>query len=328
MNIWETIADEGVFELMRLCGCEQKYMSGRASDFERFAELCRILPYLGENQEAADVTERIILALGGLVGRNNVCRENACTMWKMYNEKYTKTRPSENDRALYKRDEKLYKELFAEKVKNSDEKNKFKSCTLYLNRFISQAKSMGFSDILKNLESQEFSRVYVDLYDSGFESPNIYSAECVSKRINNGEKCNKYEYNLFLSQIICTLISQNKCRKIELYIDCNCNSTYAEKLVAYLSRYRLSARIFIVADPSRPPESISRVCRASTDVCRVTPKIFMGEEDPFDDTLEYAKRLARIYPLGYTLLADNGVPTAAEVDPWRCPEKPQAFKKP
>ena len=328
MNAWLAIADEGVFELMRLCGCEQKYISGGASDFERFAELCRILPYLGEDQGAIGVAERIISALGGRIGRNNVCGENACTLWKMYNEKYTEICLYENERTLYEYDEKSYKKLFVETIKNSDEKNKFKAYTLHLNSLISQAEGIGFSDILKCLKNQEISRVYADLYDGGFESPNIYAVKCVSKKIYNGEKCNEAEYNLFLSQIICTIISKNKCRKIELYIDCNGNCNYAEKLIAYLSRYRLSARIFIVADSSCPPESIARVCRASTDVCRVTPKIFVGDGDSFESTFEYAKRLARIYPLGYTLLADNGVPTAAEVDPWRCPENPQAFKKP
>ncbi|MBO5203285.1 MAG: hypothetical protein J6B72_01570 [Clostridia bacterium] len=326
MNIWLAIADAGVFELMRLCGCEQKYMSGRASDFERFAELCRILPYLGENQEAADVTERIILALGGLIGRNNVCRESACALWKIYNEKYTEICLYENERILSAYDEKLYNELFVEAIKNGDEKNKFKSCVLHLNSLMVQVEFEEFFDILKCLK-KEISRIYIDLYNGEFEPPNIYSAERVSKKIYNGEKCNNGENNLLLSQIICTLISQNKCRKMELYIDCNGNYTYAEKLIAYLSRYRLPARIFIAADLSCPPESVARVCRASTDICRATPKIFVGEGDSFDGTLEYAKRLARIYPLGYTLLADNGVPTSAEVGSWRCPENQQAFKK-
>ena len=49
-NVWEYICDDGVKEAMRLCGCEEKYISGNASDFEKFREWMATLTLFDNNE--------------------------------------------------------------------------------------------------------------------------------------------------------------------------------------------------------------------------------------------------------------------------------------
>ena len=126
--------------------------------------------------------------------------------------------------------------------------------------------------------------------------------DCAFKKIKNDEKYNNNEYNLLISQIICQYISINKCGKIQLYLSLADNRDYIKKLICYLSRHRLGARIFILADINCSPEDIADVCSASTDACFVTPVLVADKDEASANLSELACQLARIYPLGYVLM--------------------------
>lgn len=48
-NLWELFCSSDVLDAMRLGGADEKYVGGDASDYEKFHELCRIMPTLAGN---------------------------------------------------------------------------------------------------------------------------------------------------------------------------------------------------------------------------------------------------------------------------------------
>ncbi len=301
MNIWQQTVNEKLLETMRLCGCDKKYLNGVASDFECFKEACRIYPYLVGNAVAEDFFCRVKY-LVKYVNDDQICESNAATLWRRYNRIFDGEEYPEEQLALTNFDKRLYFTVCFDHISNCDEKEKIMSDCACLNEMVDRFDFKNVFELCEALKSKDIISIYADFCDGGFQAPNIYRADCVYEKIKNGEKYNKTEYNLLISQIICQYASQNKCRKIQLYLNCGGNYDYIKDLVSYLSRYRLGARIFILTPSISSPENIADVCRASTDECFVTPLLVADKNDPSTNIADLAQHLARIYPLGYVLM--------------------------
>ena len=81
--------DPKKWELMRVCGVDERFITGNASDFEKFRELCRIMPMLIGNPQY--ITCHV--ELQRFFGCNLTINSNNCeTIWKETSDKLAKQR--------------------------------------------------------------------------------------------------------------------------------------------------------------------------------------------------------------------------------------------
>ena len=280
-NLWSALINTQVTDTMRLLGSDEKYIDGKASDFECFREWLSAYPLLKGNLVAEQFLHELEKTLGHSV--NNL---EAVAVWREYNAKVYGV--EYNDACV----EKSNYVFSGYKKSISDEKNKKMLNLLSIDNFLElDVTSLG--DTVKYIEKLNNNSIYAFLYSSDFVYPNRYSAECVIKKRINGEKCNKYELNQLLSQIICEYIYLKNGEKIQLYLGSEGDLSYARELIRYLSLRGLSVRVYICIDDKHTALDVRDTCACAFGKCFATP-VVVG-----DGCSESAiKELARIYPIG------------------------------
>ena len=76
-----------LLELMRVCGVEERFITGNSSDFEKFRELCRIMPMLIGNSQYAFCHEALRRFFNCELTINS---DNCETIWRRVSDALTK----------------------------------------------------------------------------------------------------------------------------------------------------------------------------------------------------------------------------------------------
>ena len=304
-NAWELLASDDVLEAMTLLGCDDKYIYGSASDFEKFKELCATFFML----EGSDVAEKLMKKISGALEKkvcfDHIRADNAIALWKEINVSlgafYGETPIFEQSV------ENLCRTETKRAKANRVEKNKFINEFFDVNRAVDGIKSSSdsslsqFCDML--IKSSNY-KISVTLNDADFVRPNRYLADGVIKKISDDEKYNLSEYNLLLCQIICELIFADSSRILQLYLNSQSSFSAAKELINYLSMRKLRARIFLCVCSSNSPEDIKITCLLGGNGCFTTPVFIKKDTDTNDRTDTFLNSLYRVYPSGNVLVLE------------------------
>lgn len=282
-NIWEYISGDDVAEAMRLVGCEEKYISGDAADFEKLREWLSVLVLFEGSETAKKACKKIGLAIKEELTPDKINACSAACIWKKY--------ASQNLLAL--------EEL---SLKYCEEKDNYTpSCIredVTADFFNNVASVLSFVPLItkgaeekKNIENILEKPIEVNFFEGEFNRPDRYSAEKVLKKIENGEKCNNKENNLLLCQLICEIIYAKKDNYPRFVFDIKKGSECAEGLIKYLVKRELRARIYLLIDSTVPPSRVRELCLCGSRECFVTPLVSENDSECLDS-------LALIYPRG------------------------------
>ena len=278
-NVWEYIRDDGVTEAMRLCGCEEKYISGNASDFEKFREWMATLTLFDNNEYMQSCCMKIGVAIGELLTLERIKEYSASYIWQKYASR--NCLHIENQLLEYSVEKDNYSPSFNRTNITVDFLNDITDILLY---------ETLLSEGYKKTERLENS-IYVKFFEGEFKRPDRYSAEMISRRNMFGEKCNNAENNLLLCQLVCEIIYAEKNNIPRFVFDLTNGSECASRLVKYLVKRELSARIYLIAEPHISPNTVKEICLLGTRDCFVTP--LLRESDS-----PYVRELEKIYPSG------------------------------
>ncbi len=249
-NIWRKIGTDELREAFLLLGVDERYISGRASDFESFCMLCACVKYLAGNCAADAAAEKISALLGRPIALRSLADADTSHLWRECNEilngmcfacgenyNITSTVPAPSI---------------------CDEKSNILSHATDLNSFLSACVSENISslaEVSKKLENTENNALFVKFEQGGFVRPNEYSSSIEYRKILLGEK---YNLNLILSQLVLNTIYDNKCQKTQLVFDIETDTEYVFELVKYISCRSLRARIYIFAHVGISPTDIKK----------------------------------------------------------------------
>ncbi len=280
-NIWEYIRGEDVAESMRLIGCEDKYISGNASDFEKFREWIAVLAFFDGTEMAKKHCEKIGFAIGENLTPGQIKRSSASLIWKKY--------ASLNCLIIEDLEE------FSREEKDNYVPS-YRRENITVDFFNNTANILSFSSMLsedaKKNEDDEISLknpIEVLFFEGEFNRPDRYTAEKVLKKIGAGEKCNNNENNLLLCQLVCEIIYAKKDNCPIFVFDIKNGSECAEGLINYLVKRDLEARIYLLPDSSVPSRRVIDLCLCGSRKCFVTPVVPKNYSD-------YLAELEKIYP--------------------------------
>ena len=295
-NLWECICDDEMLEFMRLLGCDEKYINQKASDYEMFAEFCRMFEDFSGSNVRHRFLERLNDAVGVNVDEKYVTEENAPLLWRRYNGEQCEFGSPLSE-------PKTVKHHIAYKLKNSNEKlnNIFDLCEAVL--YAIKTGRASIDDIHKYVENHVISKNYdenisfvITVKNDSFVRPDRYHASLALNKQIRGEKCNKSEYDILIYQILCELLCRAGRRSYELHISGNMNCV--GDLAEYLSLHNMRAKIYARCQAGVPCEEVLSLCRRSTDKCHIFPEFVVTKNNIKDQKLCYFDDLARVYPIG------------------------------
>lgn len=235
-NISELWFCEGSYrqKMFTLAGCEEKYTLGKASDYEKFKEFCRILPsFIGNPIYTASHFELIFFFGCDLVISDRTCDE----IWELTSERLFREPLTFEDIARKARIKKLFFEVSAEDAPRICENKEIPGYALPL---FSPDKELditkpgskkrlikaGISDIkdfakllfqsMDMLERKGCRTAFhrIDSAFFAFAPPSEYKAELVLKKVlTEGAGClTKEEFSLFKTEMIYILAKEYKRR--------------------------------------------------------------------------------------------------------------------
>ncbi len=285
-NVWEYMHDDGITESMRLCGCDDKYISGNASDFEKFREWKKTLALFGDNEYARDCCEKLCAAIGESLTFEQIEKCSAEYIWQKYAS------------ANRLNDELIYFEC-------GDEKDNYKPSFEWNNitdDFFNEMTDIISYKALITGECEETKKlgvpIHVSFFDGEFKRPDRYSAKTVIEKNHRGEKCNNMENNLLLCQLVCEIIYAEKSNTVKFAFELSNGSECVAGLLKYLVMRALPARIYLIVDSRIPPKTVKEICLLGNRECFVTP--LLQERD-----LQYLCELKKTYPIGLVGIIPN-----------------------
>lgn len=282
-NIWEYIRGEDAAEAMRLVGCDEKYISGDASDFEKFREWLSVIALFEGSETSKIACEKIGFAIGETLMPEQI---NACCageIWRKYalinsfcfeGLPFNSCEEKDNYIPSYRR-ENITADFFNNTVP-------MLSCIDLLSKDAEEKRNVQIF-----LEKA----IKVDFFEGEFNRPDRYSAERALEKIIVGEKCNYKENNLLLCQLVCEIIYAKKDNTPNFVFDIKKGCECAEGLIKYLVKRELEARIYLLIDSTVPPSKVRELCFCGSRKCFVTPLVLKNDS-------EYLDALAQIYPRG------------------------------
>lgn len=274
-NLWQFILGNDVLETMMLLGCEEKYLDGRASDFEAFREWIDAYPYMKGNEAADRTAEKI----GKLIDlpRSEVYTSDAAFLWGRHCGNIHKMSG-----------EKSYSQKKPERVIGCVEKEKILSPFADVSDLLSKAdidkyKSIDkFEKYIENIGIYQFGMTVVG---GEFIRPDGYHCgKCYSKYIG-GEKL---QSDFISSQILLDMIYRKKCEIIHLIVEDEKGIAWANEFIKYILFRELNVKIAVHFYEGISPEQVKETCLLNRNVI---PVLAVGDE-------EYITPFAKIIPRG------------------------------
>ncbi len=272
-NIWRSAGNKRLTEAMRLCGCDERFFDGRASDYECLCEFLRVAERLRGHEALDSFLETVNSRMEATLSYDELIAENATWIWT----------GGEKGRCAFGR-------------KNNDiivEKYNFEKMTAVLNDIKKEHSELeDFVAELKKDICENKMNVFARLSGKNFAAPNPYLA----KRIY--DNCQKIQDDVLICQILCEIMLDKNCRKTQIYLDTDGNYEYVRQYVEFLDKHRMSARISVMVRAEDNVDNILEACRSSTRKCFVTPCILVTNNDTCEKLSEFRSRLSKIYPIG------------------------------
>ena len=295
-NLWERVFDGELIEFMRFVGCDEKYINGKASDYECFAEVCRVFSLFCGSDVSRRFVKNINSALGGDVREMDIILQNAPMLWQSYNEnKRLRLRSSQSTITT---EQGVCSKLFV-----SDEKSKN---IFMLNEIVDYVIKTDISSLcdlvrcvenkLKLQDNSSVISVSFAMKNDMFVRPDRYHAQMVIDSKKCDEFCNNEQNDILLCQVVCELLCSDKSRAYELHI--SGNSRAVGDFALYLSQHNMGARIYAMCELDMPCGEVVELCRHSTDKCRITPEFIVPNNANKERFEDYFKKLAFLYPIG------------------------------
>ncbi len=263
-----------IYNTLRCLGIDSQTIA-RASEFERFAMWCAHLDLLEGNEDAERFATLISQKCGRTLSAFDAAKMPPKFLWCLMHG----FECAENIC-----DEKYNQQAWRCSPLLCDEKYCDLAQAVDMDDYVKNKLAQGETDIANSFVKAENNCFFTSFENEVFVRPSLYAAAVEYERAKNGEK---YNLNLLKSQLILEWIYQNRCRKIQLYVDARECFEYVRELVRYMSMRKLTARIYLICDEKTPAERVCRLCTESAP-CLLTPVT----------TKQNKKALARAYPQG------------------------------
>ena len=262
-NLWQLIWGNDVLKTMTLLGCEEKYLDGRASDFEAFREWIDAYHYMQGNVVADCTAEKI----GKLVdlSATEVFTCDAAFLWGRHCGNTHKISG-----------EKLYSPKNPERVLDCVKKEKIMSPFANVSDLLSKAdvdEYKSIDEFEKHIENIGIYQFGMTVVGGEFIRPDSYHCgECYSEYIG-GEKL---QSNFISSQILLDMIYRKKCEIIHLIVEDEKGRTWANEFIKYLSFRELDVKIAVHFYKCISPEQVKETCLLNRNVI---PVLAVGDEE-------------------------------------------------
>ena len=271
-NIWESVVCDGVLDTMRLLGCAEEYVSGNASDFEKFREWICAYPFMRGNAEAKKAAEKLRPWVDSDVLFDGRSPSAAC-LWRAFEGicggKYTA-------------DENLYIPSFIARINKCDEKYIILSDTVdisYALRDVEQGMAVTLGDVVKMLEEMG-DEIFCFAPDiSEFIRPDRYHAEVEFGNYISDKNNKSIDLNMIYAQIICELIYVEKCNAIRIDVKNGESLKWAESFVKYLSMRGFSVDVLLYLKEDLDIEMVRKICLLSNKKTAVIPAVERSRAD-------------------------------------------------
>ena len=289
-NIWELACKGRVEECMRLLGCEERYVSGAASDFEKFREWCAVLEHLKGNRTAADFYVFLKDSVGVELSENGINGKNAEALWRSCNQKLGYFFDDEIC------DEKENRSNYVSSCKINAEKDKYKGNMTDVAKVVTALGESSVDKLTNLLISQGNNGYFFDFGEGEFRRPDRYRAGLILEKICCGEKYEIEEMNFLLSQLVCEILYVEKYNETFFVFEHSKGRACSQGTVEYLRSRSLGGRIFLQASLTDTcPEQLKSTCAASTDKLFISPVLLCGKGE---DQEALRSKIAETYPLG------------------------------
>lgn len=220
-NISEAILSSDLLALMKKAGSVKKILNGEASDYEKFRELCKILPKAIGNPQYILAHAFLKKHFDCELDINEV---NCDEIWQICNEKITLEGISEASLIYGSADRIL--PCFRFEIGNNKSITDLQSLEGELSRQLDEAQKMGCETVIEpSVEN--------------FLIPNPYKADLILKKLLAREDVSREEYSLLDAQVKRIIAAECKKREMTLIFEgCADNS----KMLGYLDKSGLLPR--------------------------------------------------------------------------------------
>ena len=282
-NLWQSIVCDGVTDTMRLLGCDEKYISGNASDFEKFRDWIAAYPYMEGNVQAKKAAEDLSLLLGRVFGEKDLCGADAKRLWLEYERGEMCGETVSNSC-----DEKSYNIFSFSRVLSCDEKEKI------IRDYVDLSDMLGYADASQKATLDDFenflefigkSSLGIKVDTSEFIRPDKYHAEVYYSEFIRGENSKSL---FFMTQILLDMTYKNKCGIIHIELLTSDAVVWAEDFLNYLSLRDIPVSVAVRFHKDNTPEEVRRICLIRQNVYPVSAL--------FDE--EYIRPFAKVIPRG------------------------------
>ena len=278
-NIWKNIVCDELLEMMKLLGCEKKYIDGTASDFECFREWISLCSYAKDSSALITTADKISELFQTNVGEEYLYSCCAKELWRAF----------EGGAELPKCTvEKSYESITASCLNFSVEKEYLTSREEHFFDCCDFDEA-SFDEYVKKAKNTDGTRFFIIAPKDEFERPDRYHASEYYDKYIRGEKCNN---TVIILQTAFELIYEKKCVIIHIKVDDDMSAKWAEELLRYFSLRGFSEKIFIWAGKNATPETIKSICKNYENA---VPVLFEKSEG-------YIREFSKIYPIGATLV--------------------------
>ena len=267
-NIWERACKDRVEECMRLLGCEERYMGGAASDFEKFREWCAVLELAKGCVAATDFELFLERTVGAELLKGGAEIKNAEALWRICNQKLGCFFEDELC------DEKENCSNYASSCKINAEKNKFTGNMTDVAKAASALGETSVEKLAKTLIEQGNNGYFFSFGKGEFNRPDRYRAGAILEKICRDEKYETEEMNFLLSQLACEILYVEKYNEKFLVFDYSDGRVCSEGMVDHLISRSLGGRIFLRTPLwDTQPSQLKSLCARSTETLFISPII-------------------------------------------------------
>ncbi len=269
-NITEMIRSSETDRILSLYYGDEKYIHKRISDFEYFAELCRLMPNIDKMLIGELLLEACALLLDFKGDADLLSNEEAvCTFWKKGN---ALVESCEGDYA------RILKKIGVDLC------------------YDVQALSDATSRVEKYNTKDDDATFFADLCDLAFVRPDPYHAHLAQEKARGGQRLSSEEEACVCYEILYLSLRDATCLPT-LHLQVDDDGKTATEFIDYLRRRDIRAQILLRFDDTISPETVAALCARSGDGVTVCPEIVVGATDSHRNLYTRLCRFAAIYPM-------------------------------
>lgn len=249
---------------------DEKYMNQQASDFEYFAELCRVLPDIVGTMAGEHLMEILFLLCDWSGDFKALSKEEIlCELWK-------------NGNRFLQKIEGNYEDLL--RIVGAD----------YCNTTRLLKPSSDRVEKYQEKEGEEHLRV--DLRGLPFTRPDPYHARLAEEKLQRGEALQPSEEScLCLERLYLFCTEATGTPTVHLRVDGD--GLTGSSAIEYVRRRGLACQFLVAADDMLSAETVTALCGLAGDGVTVRPEIVIGDTDSRCNLYARLCRLSALYPM-------------------------------